>query len=127
MKEFESFVRTFILVEFLCFIAGFVVSLLFKGFSPFTLSFLVGYAVMAFDYYLLFKFSKRLPNQVLAGYFPKPGFLWRYLSILLILVGLSLFTRLNFFAIISAVALSQLGLFISVLVHRKEWKKWKEA
>ena len=127
MKEFESFVRTFVLVEFLCFTAGFVVSFLLKGFSPFTFSFLIGYAVMAFDYYLLVKFSKRLPDQVLAGYFPKPGFLWRYLSILLILVGLSLFTRLNFFAIISAVALSQLGLFISVLVHRKEWRKWKEA
>ncbi len=127
MKEFESFIRTFVLVETFCFVAGLGVSLILKGLSTFTFSFLIGYAVMAFDYYLLVKFSRRLPQQVLAGYFPKPGFLWRYLSILLILVGLSLFTRLNFFAIISAVALSQLGLFISVLVHRKEWRKWKEA
>ncbi len=127
MKEFEGFIRTFVLVELLCFVAGLGVSLVLKGLSPFTFSFLIGYTVIAFDYYLLVKFSRRLPQQVLAGYFPKPGFFWRYLSILLILVGLSLFTRLNFFAIISAVALSQLGLFISVLVHRKEWRKWKEA
>lgn len=127
MREFESFVRVFVLVELLCFISGLLISLALKGFSQFTLSFLIGYFTMAFDYYLLIRFSKRLPQQVLAGYFPKPGFFWRYLSILLILVGLSLFTRLDFFAIISAVALSQLGLFLSILVHRKEWRKWKEA
>jgi len=127
MREFESFVRVFVLVELLCFISGLLISLALKGFSQFTLSFLIGYFTMAFDYYLLIRFSKRLPQQVLAGYFPKPGFFWRYLSILLILVGLSLFTRLDFFAIISAVTLSQLGLFLSILVHRKEWRKWKEA
>lgn len=127
MREFESFVRTFVLVELLCFVTGLLASLLLKGLSLFTFSFFIGYLTMAFDYYLLVKFSKRLPQQVLAGYLPKPGFFWRYLSILLILVGLSLFTRLDFFAIISAVTLSQLGLFISVVVHRKEWRKWKEA
>ncbi len=127
MREFESFIKTFTVVELLSFFFGFLISFVFKGFSNFTLSFIAGYLVMAFDYYLLVKFSRRLPQQVLAGYFPKPGFFWRYLSIILILVGLSLFTRLDFFAIISAVALSQLGLFVSVLVHRKEWRKWKEA
>ena len=127
MREFESFVRTFIIVELLSFSAGLLVSLALKGFTDFTFSFVLGYLTMAFDYYLLVRFSKRLPQQVLAGHFPKPGFFWRYLSVLLILVGLSLFTRIDFFAIISAVALSQLGLFISVLVHRKEWRKWKEA
>ena len=127
MREFESFVRTFIFAEFFCFLVGLIASLVLNGFSSFTFSYLIGYAVMAFDYYLLVKFSRRLPQQVLAGYFPKPGFFWRYLSVLLILVGLSLFTRLDFFAIISAVALSQLGLFISVVVYRKEWRKWKEA
>ena len=127
MREFESFIKTFIVVELLSFFFGFLISFVFKGFSNFTLSFIAGYLVMAFDYYLLVKFSRRLPQQVLAGYFPKSGFFWRYLSIILILIGLSLFTRLDFFAIISAVALSQLGLFVSVLVHRKEWRKWKEA
>ena len=127
MREFENFIRTFIFIEFFCFLTGLITSLVLKGFSSFTSSYLIGYTVMAFDYYLLVKFSRQLPQQVFAGYFPKPGFFWRYLSLLLILVGLSLFTRLDFFAIISAVALSQLGLFVSVVVYRKEWRKWKEA
>ncbi len=127
MREFESFVRTFIFAEFFCFLIGLIASLVLRGISSFTFSYLIGYAVVAFDYYLLIRFSRRLPQQVLAGYFPKPGFLWRYLSVLLIFVGLSLFTRLDFFAIISAVTLGLIGVFISVVVHCKEWRKWKEA
>ncbi len=127
MREFESFIKTFAVVELLLFSLGLLISLIFEGLSNFTFSFVIGYLVMAFDYYLLIRFSKRLPQQVLAGYFPKSGFFWRYLSVILILVGLSLFTRLDFFAIISAVALSQLGLLVSAVVQRKEWRKWKEA
>ena len=127
MKEFESFVRTFALVELFSFSVGVLTSLIFKGFTDFTFSFAVGYLIMAFDYYLLIRFSRHLLQQVLSGYFPKSGFLWRYLSVLLILVGLSLFTRLNFFAIILAVTLGQIGMFISVVVHRKERRKWREV
>jgi hypothetical protein len=127
MREFESFLSLFIKIEGFFFLLGLAVSVLLKGFSVFSLSFVLGYAVVAVDYFQLVRFSRRLPELVRLGVFPKSGFMWRYLSVLLILVGFSLFTPVDFFAIISAVALSQIGLFLAVLVHRKEWRKWKEA
>ncbi len=127
MREFESFLSLFIKIEVFFFLLGLAVSVLLKGFSVFSLSFVLGYAVVAVDYFQLVRFSRRLPELVRLGVFPKSGFMWRYLSVLLILIGVSLFTPVDFFAIISAVALSQIGLFLAVLVHRKEWRKWKEA
>jgi len=127
MREFEDFVSLLTKVEFLLLSSGLLVSFLFKGLSAFTFSFFIGSFIVFLDYLYLVRFSRRLPELVKAGIVPKSGFIWRYASILLILVGISLFTPLNFFAIISAVALSQLGLFISVLLFYKEWRRWKEA
>ncbi|ADU97561.1 hypothetical protein Theam_1604 [Thermovibrio ammonificans HB-1] len=124
MREFELFLKRLLVVEGAVFILTFMPLLLVKGWSVFTYSYLLGYAVMAYDYYQLVKFSRRLPQQVQAGVFPKSGFAWRFISILLILVGLSLFTRLNFFAIISAVVATNAALILTVLLHRKEWRRW---
>jgi hypothetical protein len=124
MKEFEQFLRLFFTVQLAVFFFSFSAVILLKGWGNFTYSYLVGYCVMALDYFMLVRFAKRLPQQVLAGYFPKSGFAWRFLSVLLVLVGLSLFTPLNFFAIISAVVATNLALFLAVLLRQKEWRRW---
>ncbi len=124
MREFDSFLKSLVAVEFFLFTSSTLLVLALKGFSVFTLSYLVGYAVMAFDLFLLARFSRRVPLLASAGYFPKSGFFWRFMAVGLILFGVSLFTQVNFFAIISAVAMANLGLFVAVILSRKEWEKW---
>ena len=125
MKEFVSFVKDLFLVTLiLFFIAFFALALLTSWNVSFLFSFCTGYMVMVFDYILLVRFSQRLPEQVAANYFPKSGFLWRYLLIASFLIGISMFTPLNFFAIILAVTVVNIGLILSVTKHYKEWRKW---
>jgi hypothetical protein len=124
MKEFDSFLKNLFLAELFVFSLTFSLILLTEGFGDFAVSYLIGYGVAAFDLFLLARFSYRLPELVKAGYYPRSGFLWRFASISLILVGVSLFTQVNFFAIISAVAAANAGLFGAVILRRKEWRKW---
>ncbi|MEO2065574.1 MAG: hypothetical protein ABGX17_03630 [Desulfurobacteriaceae bacterium] len=124
MKEFNSFLRTLLVTEVSLFLISSLTLLFTKGFSNFTLSFLVGYSVMALDLFLLARFSKRVSQLVSLGHFPRSGFLWRFLAVALILFGISLFTQVDFFAIISAVATANFGLFLAVILSRKEWEKW---
>ncbi len=124
MREFDSFLKNLIFVEAALFLLSSGIVLILKGLSTFSLSFFIGYLVMAFDLFLLARFSKRVPQLVSAGYFPRSGFFWRFMAVGLILFGVSLFTQLNFFAIISAVATANLGLFVAVILSRKEWEKW---
>jgi len=124
MTEFDSFLKRLWEVEFLLFVLFFLFLLAFKGFSPFTFSFIVGYLVAVFDLFLLARFSRRVPQLALSGYFPRSGFTWRFMTVAFILFGLSMFTPLNFFAIISAVAAANLGLFVAVILQRKELERW---
>ncbi|WP_457678736.1 hypothetical protein [Thermovibrio sp.] len=124
MKEFNSFLKNLALSEGALFFLSLTYLLFTKGLSSFTFSFILGFSVMAFDLFLLARFSMRVPQQVMAGYFPRSGFFWRFLAVGLILFGVSLFTQVNFFAIISAVVAANLGLFVAVIISRKEWRKW---
>jgi hypothetical protein len=124
MKEFDSFLKSLFLVELFVFSLTFSIVVLVEGFGNFALSYLIGYGVVALDLFLLARFSYRLPQMVRAGYHPRSGFLWRFASISLVLLGVSLFTHVNFFAIISAVAAANAGLFVAVILRRKEWRKW---
>jgi len=100
MREFDSFLKNLILAEVLTFAVTFGLTVAVKGFSNFTFSFLIGYAVALFDLFLLARFSKRVPQLVSAGYFPRSGFFWRFMAVGLILFAIPLFTQVNFFAII---------------------------
>ncbi|WP_456455546.1 hypothetical protein [Thermovibrio sp.] len=124
MTEFDSFLKRLWRVELSLFAFSLTFLLVFKGISSFTLSFVLGYFVALFDLFLLARFSKRVPQLALSGYFPKSGFTWRFVAVALILFGLSMFTTLNFFAIISAVAAANLGLFVAVILQRKELERW---
>ena len=124
MREFDSFLKRLWKVELSLLALSLTPLFVFKGLSPFTLSFTVGYLVALFDLFLLARFSKRVPQLALSGYFPKSGFTWRFVAVALILFGLSMFTPLNFFAIISAVATANFGLFLAVILQRKELERW---
>ncbi|MEO2068984.1 MAG: hypothetical protein ABGX27_05675 [Desulfurobacteriaceae bacterium] len=126
MREFETFIRS--LFSILLVLYGVVLllsGLLTNWNTYFLLSFSIGYGVMILDYILLVKFSRRVPILVKANYFPKSGFFWRYLFVASILIGTAtLFTQLDFFAIILAVAATNVGLILSVIKHYKEWRGW---
>ena len=125
MKEFELFVRNLFFILSLLFAISFFVSGFLTDWNfQFLFSFTLGYTLMVFDYIFLIGFSRRLPEQVTVNYFPGTGFFWRYILIASFLIGISVFTPLNFFAIISAVAVTNIGLILSVAKHYKEWRKW---
>jgi len=124
MREFDSFLKNLAVAELAVFLITFGLVLSLKGFSSFSLSFLIGYAVSLFDLFLIARFSKRTAQLAVEGYFPRSGFFWRFMAVGLILFALPLFTQVNFFAIISAVAAANLGLFVAVILSRKEWEKW---
>ncbi|MEO2083048.1 MAG: hypothetical protein ABGX12_03360 [Desulfurobacteriaceae bacterium] len=127
MSEFEKFLKLFIKVELFLFLILTGGLILLKGTETFTWSFVLGYGVMSLDFFLLVRFSKRVPELVSANIYPKSGFLWRYLLVGGVLVLLSLFTPIDFFAIISAVAASQIGLFLAVILYSRERKRWNTA
>jgi len=128
LTHFESFIKTLTFVEIFLFLSSALLILLLHTDKNFLTSFLIGFLLMAVDYYLLFKFSRTVPQQVLKGMYPKTGFLWRFLIITgLLLISISLFTRINFFAIILAVVTATIGLFIAILKHNRERGEWKEA
>ncbi|ADY74041.1 hypothetical protein Dester_1410 [Desulfurobacterium thermolithotrophum DSM 11699] len=125
MKEFDSFIKTLFSTLIFLFFVGFFLSGLFTGWNfKFLFSFVLGYFLMLLDYVLLARFSRKLPKHVALNYFPKSGFLWRYLLLTSILVGISLFTPIDFFAIICAVVLTNLGLLLSIAKNYKEWRGW---
>ena len=126
MREFNLFVDTLFKVQLSAFLAGFSFLVLLKGFSLFTLSFVVGYVAVAVNYLFLVRFSRKVPELVSSGVVPNSGFGGRFFFTLLVLLFFALFTPVNFFAIILAVALSQVGLFVAVLIQGKERKGWKE-
>ncbi len=126
MKEFKYFLRKLITVELVLFFLSCVIAGL-AG-KAFMLSLLIGWTVMAVDYFLLIRFSKRVPQLVAVNVFPKSGFMWRFLTIAgILLVSISLFTHIDFFAIILAVITANLGLFIAVILHSREQKRWKDT
>jgi len=124
MREFDSFLKSLAVAELAVFLITFGLALSLKGFSVFTLSFLIGYAVALFDLFLIARFSKRAARLATAGYLPRSGFFWRFMAVGLILFAIPLFTQVNFFAIISAVAAANFGLFVAVILSRKEWERW---
>jgi uncharacterized membrane protein len=89
----------------------------------FALSLAVGFLISGIDLFLLARFSKRVvlsyndQRRKSSGLFP------RLALIFALIVGIkTLFTELNLFAIIVAVILAEIGVFISYYVYRrKEW------
>ena len=127
MKEFERFLSLLLRIEVFLFSFTSVLVWL-SAEKEFFVSYLLGWLVVALDYFLLVRFSKRVPDLASSGTVPKSGFLWRFLLISgVLLVSLSLFTRLDFFAIILAVAAGNAGLFAAVILSRKEWREWKDT
>ena len=125
MKEFDLFVKSLLFILSILFAISFFISGFLTDWNfQFLFSFTLGYTLMVFDYILLIRFSRRLPEQVAVNYFPKSGFFWRYILIASLLIGISVFTPLNFFAIILAVAVTNVGLILSVAKHYKEWRRW---
>ncbi len=125
MKEFDLFVGNLLFILFILFAISFFISGLLTDWNfQFLFSFTLGYTLMVFDHILLIRFSRRLPEQVAINYFPKSGFFWRYILIASLLIGISVFTPINFFAIIVAVVVTNAGLILSVAKHYKEWRGW---
>ena len=126
MREFETFIKSLFSILFVLYGVVLLLSGILTNWDiNFLLSFSIGYGVMFFDYILLVKFSRKVPILVEANYFPKSGFFWRYLAVASLLIGTAiLFTKLNFFAIILAVATTNIGLILSVIKHYKEWRGW---
>jgi len=125
MKEFDLFVKSLLFILSTLFAISFFISGFLTDWNfQFLFSFTLGYTLMVFDYILLIRFSRKLPEQVTVNYFPKSGFFWRYILIAFILIGISVFTPINFFAIILAVAITNIGLILSVAKHYKEWRRW---
>jgi hypothetical protein len=128
LSYFERFIKKLIWIELFLFSAVFLFLFILNFDKTFLLSFIVGFLLSVIDYYLLMKYSKSVPYHVLKGIYPKTGFLWRFLIITgLLLISISLFTRINFFAIILAVVTATVGLFIATLKHSRERGEWKEA
>ena len=125
MKEFDLFVGNLLFILFILFAVSFFISGLLTDWNfQFLFSFTLGYTLMIFDHILLIRFSRRLPEQVAVNHFPKPGFFWRYILVASLLIGISMFTPINFFAIILAVVVTNVGLILSVAKHYKEWRRW---
>jgi len=127
LEDFNAFINRLAKIELILFSISFILCFFFFS-KSFLLSYLIGFIISFLDYYLLFRFSKEVPFRVLSGQYPRSGFLWRFLLISgILLISISLFTRLNFFAIILAVATANLGLFIATIKHGRERGEWKEA
>lgn len=123
-KGFKSFLVKTFTVE----LALFLLSLPFvsaKGFQ-FSLSFVLGYVIVATDLVLIAFFSRKLPELAQSGTIPKSGLSFRLAVISALLFVFVLFTDVNLFAIILAVATGQTGLLITLLFERRELEEWKE-
>ncbi len=126
MNEFNSFLRKLIAVEFFLFLLSFIIAGL-QG-RGFLVSLLIGWMVVVVDYFLLVRFSRKVPQLVSVNVFPKSGFMWRFLIVAgVLLVSISLFTHIDFFAIILAVVTANAGLFVAAILHSREQKRWKDT
>ncbi|GEM_PF-2986650 len=122
LNEFHDFLRILLIVEGALVCSSLILALLtFK--VVFALSLAVGFLISGIDLFLLARFSKRVvlsyndQRRKSSGLFP------RLALIFALIVGIkTLFTELNLFAIIVAVILAEIGVFISYYVYRrKEW------
>jgi uncharacterized protein (DUF58 family) len=125
MKEFEKFLRIFFSVQltFFCVSVALII-VLTQGSISFLGSFLLGYAIMFFDYFLLVKFSRQVPERVFLGKRTNSQFWKRFFIIALFLFLVVQFTSVDFFAIITAVTVATFGVVVSAAKFGKEWRRW---
>jgi len=125
MKYFKLFLLRLLAVELTLFIFFFFFLISVKGIK-FSLSFFLGYTVVAIDFVLIALFSRKLPDFVKRGEVPKSGLTFRLMAIVLLLLGFLMFTDVNLFAIILAVTVGQFGLLVTLLLEKRELERWKE-
>jgi len=128
VKEFARFLQVFFSVQVTLFLTStLLVFFLSEGDADFTLSYVLGYAVMFLDYFFLIRFSRSVPERVFAGERVKPQFWKRFFIVSLTFLLLIQFTPLDFFAIILAVAVATLGVAVSAVKFRKEWEECRST
>lgn len=128
MKEFEAFVKNFLSALFILFVISFITSGFLTDWAfGFLFSFTLGYTLMVCDYILLIRFFRKFIQQATIKSTVKSGFLWRYLFIMLSMVSISFFTPLNFFAIILAILVTNVGLILAAVKHYQGWRIWKKS
>ena len=121
----NDFIRTFTAVQALFFLLSLTGVALCSGFSrTFVLSFLLGYCAVVLDFALLARFSSKAVRLILEGRKVRSQLFFRLAVVGAVLLAPSVFTGVNFFAIILAVVVASAGLFASALKYQQERERW---